>query len=399
MSDTRPRRVAPAVYVVALVLSALVGVVLASMEAADKHQSGPRQAIASAEHKALNDWNAAGEKHRIASEAAEASEDDAAVAAERASAAEEEKAYQRWRKADAAESRASDKDYANRDARDAARLWSIIALSLVFIAWACIDARTNESFRVILRSIALPVPMCASYALLAPADPHVDRFVIFGGMLGISAIACAIIGAVSAALTRNFRLGLDTMPVRLKESQYQTLAALFICQNVVAGILLLARPKLTAYIVSAACMLVLFLLFALFSSKLLYLSWKAVQDGHARTTPGKAVALLFVPLFNLYWAGVAWGGLADDINSYVARQKLSGPRVSRAMLLFAIYGGLAGEIIFRFSGAGIFLVLLGNVVAMVAIHQICSAVNSIPAPAESPATASDQDVMLSGSSR
>src|SRR6266852_5492001 len=37
-----------------------------------------------------------------------------------------------------------------------------------------------------------------------------------------------------------------------------------------------------------------------------YRMWSAIQDGHARTTPGKAVGLMFVPLFNVYWMFVAF---------------------------------------------------------------------------------------------
>src|SRR5215472_4189380 len=34
---------------------------------------------------------------------------------------------------------------------------------------------------------------------------------------------------------------------------------------------------------------------------LIYQMWQSIQDGHARTTPGKAVGFLFIPFFNLYW--------------------------------------------------------------------------------------------------
>jgi hypothetical protein len=58
-----------------------------------------------------------------------------------------------------------------------------------------------------------------------------------------------------------------------------------------------------------------------FFSVLLYKMWKVIQDGHARTTPDKAVAFLFIPLFNLYWAFVAIRGLAVDLDSYVRRHR------------------------------------------------------------------------------
>jgi len=54
---------------------------------------------------------------------------------------------------------------------------------------------------------------------------------------------------------------------------------------------------------------------------LLYKMWKVVQDGHARTTPDKAVGFLFIPFFNFYWAFVAVRGLAVDLDSYVRRHR------------------------------------------------------------------------------
>src|SRR5688572_19301652 len=34
---------------------------------------------------------------------------------------------------------------------------------------------------------------------------------------------------------------------------------------------------------------------------MIYKMWAALPPSHARTSPGKAVGLLFVPLFNIYW--------------------------------------------------------------------------------------------------
>ncbi|MEI7910740.1 MAG: DUF4339 domain-containing protein [Verrucomicrobiota bacterium] len=47
--------------------------------------------------------------------------------------------------------------------------------------------------------------------------------------------------------------------------------------------------------------------------------WSALQYGRPRTTPGKAVGLLFVPFFNLYWLFVAFYGLAQDWNRITTR--------------------------------------------------------------------------------
>jgi len=52
---------------------------------------------------------------------------------------------------------------------------------------------------------------------------------------------------------------------------------------------------------------------------LLYQMWKAVQDGYVQTSPGAAVGLLFVPIFNLFWIFIAIYGLARECNRYIQR--------------------------------------------------------------------------------
>ena len=50
--------------------------------------------------------------------------------------------------------------------------------------------------------------------------------------------------------------------------------------------------------------------------------WSAIQDGHARTTPGKAIGFLFIPFFNVYWIFQVWGGFPADYNKYSERYRL-----------------------------------------------------------------------------
>ena len=47
---------------------------------------------------------------------------------------------------------------------------------------------------------------------------------------------------------------------------------------------------------------------------LLYLLWKRVPTDIARTSPGKAVGFLFIPIFSFYWFFVAYKGLGEDMN-------------------------------------------------------------------------------------
>ena len=62
------------------------------------------------------------------------------------------------------------------------------------------------------------------------------------------------------------------------------------------------------------------ILWIVVSNMFLYKSWAQIQDGQARTTPGKAVGYRFIPFYLLYWEFVAIKGLATDINLY-SRQR------------------------------------------------------------------------------
>ena len=61
--------------------------------------------------------------------------------------------------------------------------------------------------------------------------------------------------------------------------------------------------------------------------------WTIIQDGNARTTPGKAVGFCFIPFFSLYWIFVAYLGLAKDMNAYCDARSISGPKISEALAL------------------------------------------------------------------
>jgi hypothetical protein len=55
---------------------------------------------------------------------------------------------------------------------------------------------------------------------------------------------------------------------------------------------------------------------------IIYRCWQLIQDGYARTTPGKAVGFCFIPFFNFYWIFEAFPGLAKDTNAFVGRRNL-----------------------------------------------------------------------------
>ncbi len=76
----------------------------------------------------------------------------------------------------------------------------------------------------------------------------------------------------------------------------------------------------------------------------LYRAWAQIQDGNARTTPGKAVGYRFIPFFNFYWEFVAVKGLAEDIEQYAHARKIAVEPIGRPLplwhcILLCVAGG------------------------------------------------------------
>jgi len=107
---------------------------------------------------------------------------------------------------------------------------------------------------------------------------------------------------------------------------------------------------------------------------LTYRMWNAIQDGYARTSPGRAVGMLFVPFYNLYWIFQAYRGFAEDFNSFGFRHSINTPLLPTG--LFTAYGTLTICGVIPFIG---WLFVAANFFVMLAmISKICDAVNSIP---------------------
>ncbi len=68
---------------------------------------------------------------------------------------------------------------------------------------------------------------------------------------------------------------------------------------------------------------------------LFYRMWAAIADNQASITPAKAVALLFIPVFNIYWALCMLTGFVEDYNSFIHRHSVKTKDLS--FTLFLIY--------------------------------------------------------------
>jgi len=110
-------------------------------------------------------------------------------------------------------------------------------------------------------------------------------------------------------------------------------------------------------------------------SRLVYKMWAAIQDGHARTTPGKALGFCFIPFFNFYWVFQAFPGFARDYNTLVDRYSLRIPKLPVG--LFMAYAVLC--LLALIPLLGILAALANLVVTMMMIAKICDGVNALPA--------------------
>ncbi len=104
----------------------------------------------------------------------------------------------------------------------------------------------------------------------------------------------------------------------------------------------------------------------------IYKTWALIQDGYARTTPGKAVGFLFIPFFNLYWVFQAVWGFSRDYNSFIYRHSVNTPRLPEK--LFLAYAIVNTAVLI--PAAGWVIVLLVNpLLFIVMAFKICETVS------------------------
>jgi uncharacterized BrkB/YihY/UPF0761 family membrane protein len=99
---------------------------------------------------------------------------------------------------------------------------------------------------------------------------------------------------------------------------------------------------------------------------LLYKAWACIQDGTTRTTPGGAVGLLFIPIFNWYWIFRAVPGYADEYNSYLDRANIPAMRLTKGPLQALAVCSLLSII-----------PLLGGIAALIALFAECGATDKL----------------------
>lgn len=110
----------------------------------------------------------------------------------------------------------------------------------------------------------------------------------------------------------------------------QTIALVSSSQKIGAGNHKMTTNEMITAIASGALINFIFwLLIPLMTYAILYLiqiyrMWDTINDGHSRTTPGKAIGFLLIPVFNIFWVFNIWGGFPTDYNAFVNRHQLNG---------------------------------------------------------------------------
>lgn len=103
---------------------------------------------------------------------------------------------------------------------------------------------------------------------------------------------------------------------------------------------------------------------------LVYALWKAIPPQRARTSPGLAVGLLFVPFFNLYWMFVAYYGLAKQLNQEAGFNGIRTQVSSSAVLCMCIF------MILGMVGSGLFA-LIGLILQYVMFRKLTNLAKEI----------------------
>lgn len=111
--------------------------------------------------------------------------------------------------------------------------------------------------------------------------------------------------------------------------------------------------------------------------KIWYKSWDSIQDGHARTTPKKAIGYSFIPIFNLYWMYQLTWGFAKDFNSYLERHNLSTNKLSEGLFITFATLSILNVFLSYLPIIGQIFLLIEIILSIVVVNYLCDAINSI----------------------
>ncbi len=202
---------------------------------------------------------------------------------------------------------------------------------------------------------------------------------LVGSLAGAGAFAGVFWGGLLLAGVRTADLSLPAStpagPERLSKAFYVgSIAGSFGLVVVLGGLAIgLASREREAAFALVGLAVVLAVYGGVVNVMLWYKAWAALQDGHARTTPGKAVGLLFIPFINIYWAFLALWGWATDYNAYVARHSIRAPRMPEGLFLAYVILCIAAFV----PVLGVLASVVALVLVVVMAVKICDGVNAL----------------------
>jgi hypothetical protein len=112
---------------------------------------------------------------------------------------------------------------------------------------------------------------------------------------------------------------------------------------------------------------------------LLYKAWASIQDGRARTTPGRAVGFMFIPVFNLYWSFRVIYGFAEDYNRFLDRYQIKAKKLSLFGFGAYVVLSITSWVPLPFRGL---LTLYLLVLHFFVIARTCDAINALASNTE-----------------
>jgi serine/threonine protein kinase len=110
---------------------------------------------------------------------------------------------------------------------------------------------------------------------------------------------------------------------------------------------------------------------------LVYLLWKAIQDGHARTSAGQAVGFLFIPVFNIYWLFQVFWGFSRDFNRFVDRHALTIPKLPEGLFFTSNFTYVILVFTYWVPGLSQAVGLINVVLLCLAVSKGCDSVNAL----------------------
>jgi serine/threonine protein kinase len=143
-------------------------------------------------------------------------------------------------------------------------------------------------------------------------------------------------------------------------------------------VVLLAQPSLSTQTSLLIANIVAQLLFFSLTLILFFVMWKAIQDGHARTSPAKAAGFTLIPIFNLFWLFRVLWGFSEDYNKFIDRHLIIVKKLNEPLFLLCSISLVAYWICGLFGGAtAIVLLLIHACLLFPVVLNVCDGIDAL----------------------